>query len=154
MAGARQPIELIKAKGNKHLTKKEINDREKSEIKAPCDKITPPSFLSKDQKKKFVLIADQLQEIGIMSNLDCDILSKFVVASDMYEYLTERLFDEETRSDIFELEKVVNLQDKYYKQCLSISKELGLTISSRCKLVMPKKEEKENPLIKVLQDAG
>jgi len=33
-------------------------------------------------------------------------------------------------------------QDKLFKQCRSTAIDLGLTITSRCKLVMPKKEEK------------
>ena len=33
MAGQRQPIELLKAKGKKHLTKAEIAERENNEIK-------------------------------------------------------------------------------------------------------------------------
>ncbi|MGN7308777.1 P27 family phage terminase small subunit, partial [Bacillus subtilis] len=34
-------------------------------------------------------------------------------------------------------------QDKFFKQCRQAASDLGLTISSRCKLVVPKKEEKE-----------
>lgn len=33
MAGQRQPIELVLAKGSKHLTKKEIEERKSSEVK-------------------------------------------------------------------------------------------------------------------------
>ena len=32
---------------------------------------------------------------------------------------------------------LMNLQDKAFKQCLACAKELGLTITSRCKLVVP-----------------
>ena len=47
MSGPRQPIELVVAKGAKHLTKAEIESRRKSEI-APLDgELTPPAYLSK-----------------------------------------------------------------------------------------------------------
>ncbi len=32
-------------------------------------------------------------------------------------------------------------QDKLFKQCRQASSDLGLTISSRCKLVIPKKDD-------------
>ena len=61
MSGPRQPIELVVAKGAKHLTKAEIDSRRKSEI-APLDgDLTPPSYLSKKQTQEFVKIADQLK---------------------------------------------------------------------------------------------
>lgn len=39
---------------------------------------------------------------------------------------------------------IMNLQDKAHKQCLSCAKELGMTISSRCKLVVPKTDGDED----------
>lgn len=40
MAGQKQPIELVLAKGNKHLTKKEIEDRNRNRsIYASVDEI-------------------------------------------------------------------------------------------------------------------
>ena len=44
MAGQRQPIALVQAKGKKHLTKAEIAERERTEVKAPSDRVTPPSY--------------------------------------------------------------------------------------------------------------
>lgn len=154
MAGARQPIELVKAKGKKHLTKSEIEQREQTEVKAFADNLEPPVYLNRKQKAEFKKLAAELARVGIMTNLDCDLLARFIIASDLYTYFTEKLFDEEVREDIFEMEKVSNMQDKYYKQCLSASKEIGLTISSRCKLVMPGPEKEENPIIRAIADDG
>lgn len=54
MAGQRQPIELVLAKGSKHLTKKEIEERKSSEVKPITDDIFPPPYLStKKQKGKW-----------------------------------------------------------------------------------------------------
>ena len=50
MAGQRQPIALVQAKGKKHLTKAEIAEREQTEVKAPSDRVTPPSYLTAIQK--------------------------------------------------------------------------------------------------------
>lgn len=70
MAGARQPVDLLLVKGKKNLTKQEIEERRKQEIKAPSDKVKAPSYLPKDLKREFKKIADELKNIGIMTNLD------------------------------------------------------------------------------------
>lgn len=137
MAGARQPIELLLLKGNKNLTKAEIEERKRTEVKAPSDKVKPPAFLPKDLKKEFNYLAKELMAIEIFSNLDVDTLARYLIANKMYNKFTEQIL-----SDGFEFDdKIINAQDKYFKQCRQCATDLGLTISSRCKLVIPKKEE-------------
>lgn len=150
MPGQKQPIELLKVKGKKHLTKDEIKKREKEELKAYSDKIVVPEYLSNSQKKTFKKLSEELKRVNIMTNLDTDSLARFIIARDLYLFFTQKMFDDDTREDIFELEKVSNMQDKYYKQCANASKDLGLTISSRCKLVIPNTEKKDNPLREAL----
>ena len=84
MAGPKQPIDLLKVKGRAHLTKSEIKEREQQEIHAPADKIEPPGYLTKKQKSEFNKISSQLIELGIMSNLDCDCLARYIIAEENY----------------------------------------------------------------------
>lgn len=49
MAGQRLPIEVVQARGSKHLTKAEIQDRQEREIKPITDSIIAPSYLTKKQ---------------------------------------------------------------------------------------------------------
>ena len=51
MSGQRQPIELVLAKGNRHLIKKKIEERKSSEVKPIADDISPPPYLSTKKKK-------------------------------------------------------------------------------------------------------
>jgi len=51
MARPRQPVDLLLVKGKKNLTKQEIEERRKQEIKAPSDKVKAPSYLPKRLKK-------------------------------------------------------------------------------------------------------
>ena len=53
MARPRQPIELVIAKGKKHLSKAEIEERRKQEIKASNDNIEAPSYLPNNLKEEF-----------------------------------------------------------------------------------------------------
>jgi len=51
--------------------------------------------------------------------------------------------------DIDETNKVSIMLDKAFKQCRQSANDLGLTISSRCRLVVPKVEEApENKFLK------
>lgn len=164
MARPREPIALIEAKGRKHLTKAERDARRKAEITAACDKVKPPDWLSKKEKDKFGEIAEQLMEIGIMSNLDCDVLARYVRGQAEYEKVTKQLgkikfipdkksmagAEEQLAEQAAQYNYLQKIQARLERQCNADARELGLTIASRCKLVMPKKEEskKENKFLK------
>ncbi|MDM5217049.1 phage terminase small subunit P27 family [Bacillus sp. PW192] len=153
MARPRQPVDLLLVKGKKNLTKQEIEERREQEIKAPNDKVKAPSYLPKDLKREFKKIADELKNIGIMTNLDVDALARFLFAQKQYLEMTEVLLEtpitalvEDDDGNKFEVanktysDLLIN-QDKLFKQCRQASSDLGLTISSRCKLVIPKKDD-------------
>lgn len=141
MARPRQPTDLVLVKGKKHLTKKEIEERKNSEVKANVDKIEPPSYLPNNLKKEFNRIASELINIEIMSNLDCEALARFIVSEYNYQKVTKKLL--KTGVDNEKYFNYLLMQEKLFKQCRQAASDLGLTISSRCKLVVPKpKEEK------------
>ncbi|AND83520.1 phage terminase small subunit P27 family [Clostridium tyrobutyricum] len=142
MARPRQPIDLIAAKGKKHLTKAEIEERKNAEVKAPDDNIRAPSYLDGDLKEEFDRIAKELIRVKIMSNLDQDALARFIIARKMYVKVTQEML---TETDYLFNKDIVGIQDKYFKQCRAAASDLGLTISSRCKLVIPKNEEEDKP---------
>lgn len=142
MARPRQPVDLLLYKGKKNLTKNEVENRRKTEIKARCDNVNPPSYLStKKQKDEFDKIAKELIELGIFSNLDVDTLARFIIAREQYIKLYKRMKSLDCLSD--EYSKGLINQDKLFKQCRQCAADLGLNISSRCKLIAPKSEEKQ-----------
>ena len=155
MARPREPIKLIIAKGNKHLTKAEIEARQAEEITPCTDDLEPPRYLTKAEKTRFKKLVDQLDKIGIMGETDVETLARYVSAQTLYEKATKDLRkldkekpergDYDTRDDFIVMydiwakasETAVKLQDRYFKQATASARELGLTISSRCKLVAP-----------------
>ncbi|AUN25449.1 terminase [Clostridium botulinum] len=141
MARPRQPTDLLLVKGTKHLTKKEIVDRKSKEVQAPVDKIEPPSYLPSNLKKEFNRIGEELINIGIMSNLDCEALARFIVSEYNYQKVTKKLL--KTGVDNEKYIDLLLMQEKLFKMCRQGAGDLGLTISSRCKLVIPKNEEKK-----------
>ena len=167
MARPREPIDLVIAKGKKNLTKAEIADRRASEIQPSQDEIVAPSFLTAAQKKKFVKLAGQLQKIRIMGETDCEALARYIIAQDHYERAVKdqrRVYKQQPKDgDVEEMtawldmaEKVDKRMDRFFKQANATARDLGLTISSRCKLQVPIKEEepKENKFAKFGKAAG
>ena len=163
MAGARQPIQLVIAKDKKHLTKKEIADRLSSEV-APCtDDLSAPSYLSAAEKTRFNKIASQLAKLGILGETDTETLARYITAQMQYEKATKELRklakerpkkedypdDSEGRDFYYSNmgiwvklnESAAKLQNRYFTQAQTAAAALGLTISSRCKLITPKTEE-------------
>jgi len=164
MARPREPIDLVAAKGRKHLTKEEYSERRQAEVTAPADNVKPPAFLSKKECEKFEEIANQLIELKIMSNLDCDVLARYIKAEAEYVKITKQVqkirFQPDKKSTVPEDEQIAEqyarydylskMQNRLMKAANENARELGLTISSRCRLVIPKeKEEKpENKFMK------
>ena len=137
MARPRQPTNLILAKGNKQFTKDEIKERLSSEIQPIDDNIIAPDFLTKKQAEDFYKISDQLRKLKIMGETDVDALARYIVSREMYENAVKQLRKKEVKNDPFLYEKWLGIQDKLFKQCRSSASDLGLTISSRCRLVVP-----------------
>ncbi|MFQ9501625.1 MAG: phage terminase small subunit P27 family [Clostridia bacterium] len=153
----REPIDLIIAKGKKHLTKEEIAERRNSEINIDDYKnVKAPSYLSKKQKNEFTEIATKLVDIGIMSELDEDCLARYLIAKDNYLKFTKLLnsamknkTSKKYKEDA-EMQRILSLdiesyliqQDRAFKQCNTCADKLGLTITSRCRLQVPQAPEK------------
>lgn len=141
MARPRQPIALVEANGKKHLTKKEIAERKQQEPKVDCLDVTAPDYLPENLVPEFNDIAKKLLDIGIMTELDEDCLARYLLAQQNYLHYTNLLNAAIKARKIYDMEKLATLQDKAFKQCRAGASDLGLTISSRCRLVVPKTNE-------------
>lgn len=146
MAGKRQPTDLVLLNGRKHLTKAEIEARRASEIKAPAPKskrVKPPAYLPESLHKKFRSLAKQLIEIGILAEIDYDSLARYLLAEQAYLAVTEQVNRAIANQAISLLDDLSKTQARYFNQCSRAAADLGLTISSRCRLVVPKPPEDE-----------
>ena len=166
MARPREPVDLIAAKGRKHLTIAEYVDRKNAEVTAAADNVKPPAFLLKKEREKFNELSIQLVDLKIMTNLDCDVLARYVKAESEYIKVTKQLqkinFTPDKKSMVSAEVQIAEqytqynylskIQNRLMKACNENAKELGLTISSRCKLVIPK-EKAEKPENKFMKHA-
>ena len=144
MPRPREPVNLLIAKGRKHLTKAEIEKRRESEVQAPVDGIEAPAYLTPELQEEFNKIATQLADIGIMTNLDIDTLARFIIAREIYIKLSMQIVKQPAVLMSAKFPQIAINQDKAFKQCSAAARDLGMTISSRCKLVIPKHENEEN----------
>lgn len=157
MARPREPIDLIVAKGKKHLTKAEIEERKAQEIEVPFKDIHPPLFLPKSFHKEFYEISGKLEAIGIMTELDVVSLAQYLIAKQNYISYTAMLLKVIKRNadpnkqylsedDVVENTKIQALQDRALRQCQSCARDLGLTITSRLKIAIPQPPDEDDEL--------
>ena len=137
MARPRKPIEVVIADGKKHLTKSEIEERRDREVKPIGDNIIAPNYLTQKQKDEFYKIADQLKKLKILGETDVDSLGRYITAKDMYENAVRQMRKSSVKNNPIIFEKWLKIQDKLFKQCRASANDLGLSISSRCRLVVP-----------------
>lgn len=172
MAGKkREPINLILAKGKKHVSRRVIEERRAQELKVPFTDVEAPSYLTAKQKKVFDAYAEKLLALEIFTELDVDLLAQYCIAHELYLQYSDQIKkllakntvvrewrvidklaleadDEEELIELLEkllrrqrgdeITSLMSLQDKAFKQCIACAKEMGLTITSRTKLVIPK----------------
>lgn len=172
MANQRQPVGLIQAKGKKHLTKAEIEQRQATEVHPLLsENVSAPKYLSKAEKERFFEILRGLDELGIVGDTDLMMLGQLVQEETMVAEAYRDYKKAIARRNKFlrevEKKKIDYMQGDYYeiyKNHMSIvcvcdqrvsrhkndlrkfANDFGLTVTSRCRIVMPQivVEEKVN----------
>lgn len=145
MGRKKQPLSVLQGKGKSHhLTRDEIERRKKHEesIKGDTDKVKAPDRLLIARKKDFDDIAGQLMKLNIMSNLDVDTLARYVDAKFEYERIENIVRKIRPLDDVDTYTKLQRAKKSLSDECRSYASDLGLTITSRLKLVIPKGEDK------------
>jgi P27 family predicted phage terminase small subunit len=154
----KQPLSVILGKGkSNHLTKKEIKKRQEQEesVKGYTDNIVVPSYLTSKQKMEFETLSKELLRLDIFSNLDVDSLARYIDSKYQYIQLikdikkiksTEVITNEDGKKIVVandDYPKLIRTKNILFNECRSAANDLGLTITSRLKLVIPKTEEKK-----------
>lgn len=136
-----------------HFTKEEIQARKEQEekLKGSADKIKPPSYLSKEQKKIFKYIVKELEVAGVLGNLDIYILSTCCIAIDRLQAI-ETLINEDIKN-LYD-KNLMASKEKYTKDLFRCCNELSLSPQSRAKLGnlnIQAKQDAEDAVKKALQ---
>lgn len=162
MSRPRQPTDTLK----KHISKTEAAERRTQEFAVPtAGKAVPPKWLGRgfDQatekalRAEFRQIGKRLIEVGLYSDLDADTLAQYITARHQWELATVQA--EQALALGFAGGKAAGtwstVQDRYFSAARKCAGELGLTVTARCKLVVPEKpsgcDEPEDEFSRILR---
>ena len=155
MPGTRQPTDLIVAKGRKHLSRAEEAARRAGELNVPPAKTAkPPKWLPEDLKKDYRAIGKQLIAAGLLTDLDADTLGRYLVSHSQWLQAAQRAQIYLERGDTKSADDWGRIQERYFKAARACAADLGLTVTSRCKLVLPPAaadNEDQNPFLQLIQ---
>ena len=156
MAGKRQPTDVVIANGRKHLSKTEEAERRAGEVKvSPAKTAKPPKWLLEELKPDFRRLGKRLIAAGLYTELDADTLGRYLVAQHQWELATHEVEKALEEIDPEEAEDWSRIQDRYFKQARACANDMGLTVTSRCHLVVPdtgkQATEDSNPMLELIQ---
>ena len=155
MAGKRQPTDVVIANGRKHLSKTEEAERRANEVKvSPAKTAKPPKWLPEGLRKDFRAVGKRLIAAGLYTDLDADTLARYLIAQSEYLMATSHVHKAYQERDPEEVEDWSRIQDRHFKQARNCANDLGLTVTSRCRLVVPESRqetEDSNPLLQLIQ---
>ncbi len=158
MPGPRQPTDLLKAMGRKHLSRAEEADRRSREARVePAKTARPPKWLPEYLRKDFRALGKRLIAAGLYTDLDADTLGRYLVAQHQWTIATEEAETALQERDQKTAEEWGRIQERYFKQARGCANDMGLTVSSRCRLVLPegaKAREDDNPFLQLIQGGG
>lgn len=167
MAGKRQPTDVVLANGRKHLSRAEEAERRAGEVKvSPAKTAKPPKWLPETLKKDFRAIGKRLIASGLYTELDADTLGRYLVAQHQWLIATAEVEkalsqkDPETgqirkKRDLAAADSWGKIQERYFKQARNCANDMGLTVTSRCRLVVPdtgkQATEDNNPMLELIR---
>ena len=156
MPGPRVPTDVLKANGKKHLSKQEEADRRAGELHVePPKEATPPKWLRAGLKADFCELGNRLIQAGIYTDLDADTLGRYLVAHDHWKKATKEVEKALKAKKLEEVDGWGKVQERYFKQARNCANDMGLTVTSRCRLVVPgageQNQDADNPFMQLIQ---
>lgn len=156
MPGPRQKLIVLEGNGRKHLSKSEKAQRAAQEINLPKPKtMRVPKWLPDYLKPDFRALAKELlaADMGI-AQLDQDTLGRYVVAQRQFTAACKLVQDALDREDADQVNKWTKAQKSYFEQARACANDLGMTITSRCRLVLPEgaRPKEVNPFERMMEE--
>lgn len=139
------------------MTKAEIAQRQEQEVRLDKPKrIKPPVWLPGDLEGDFKALAKELLAADMgAAGLDRDTIGRYLVAQAQYTAATRMVRDALDREAADEVGFWTKQQAEYFKQARACAVDMGLTITSRCRLVVPERSsqngEDANPFLQLVQ---
>lgn len=146
MAGTRQSAAMLEANGTAHMSQAELEERRDREVHVAIpEKAEPPKWLSKKHHAEFRRIGEILLAAGLFAELDRDVLGQYFTAFEQWLLATRKLGaamrrsgDEEAKEAAREEAKTWSaIQKAAFTQARQCADSMGLSVTSRCRIVVP-----------------
>lgn len=139
-----EPVALLEWKGRNHRSREEMERRREAETVVPWTDVQPPEYLTGEKlRAEFRELAEKLQPIGMLTELDADRLAQYVMSRALYNQYTARISRMARSGDTAELARVQRLQTQAFNQCRACGNDLGLSVTSRARLAIQRAKEDE-----------
>lgn len=138
-------------------------ENEKS-IQGKCDNLEPPEFIQLDEValNKYLQLVEELTEVGVVANVDVDLLAVYADSWSKYVRATKMLamqnMVEEQENKLGAVAKMQNpyikIQQNYATQLMKIASLFGLSPADRSKIAHlnpSDKNEKVDPVMALLE---
>lgn len=140
----RQPVDLLLAKGKKHFSEREIEERRSKELSVPFTDIKAPGYLTPTQKKNFNAYAAKLKALNIFTELDVDVLAQYVISLELYTKYSAQI------------QKIVNKADAVHKwkfiDAIARNCEDGYQMTELLEKILQRTRTSELGALSTLQD--
>ena len=121
-----------------HRTDAEIEEKAKREVRAKEPKrIQVPKYLPQGMADEYRQTAKKLVALHIFSDLDYDMLARYFIARAAWQNAQNWANRAIMQGDAKEAGSWTKTANVYFGQCQSCAAALGLSVSARCRLVMP-----------------
>lgn len=138
MSGRRQPTALVEVNGRKHMTKAEADARRDAEVYVPpVETVAPPSWLPKRLHAEYREIGELLNGAGLYAELDRDVLGQYFVCRDRWMKADKKAAAAIRKDDEKLAREWTGVQSSYFKQARQCAEAMGLSVTSRCRIVVP-----------------
>lgn len=156
MSGARRPMAVNIAAGGKHWTKAEIESRQASEVQlTKPNRLRCPSWLNSQAARLFRAYSKELLANLPVSTLDAGTLARMCDAEALYAKaaaLRDQCVEKNDQKGFALWMSTIATCERIAR---SAANDLGCTITSRCRLVVPQVAEcEDDPLDQLLRLRG
>lgn len=136
--GKKLPADMIELCGVNHMGKAELDARRDQEVHVPpAETVTPPTWLPKKMHEEFCQIGEILQQAGLYSDLDRDVLAQYFLCRERWIRADKEAAKAIRDKDEKLAKEWTGIQSSYFKQARQCAEAMGLSVTSRCRIVVP-----------------
>lgn len=148
------PQNVLDMRGKSHQSKAEKAARRESEPQLEeIKRLRAPEYLPEFLRKDFNELGQELIKAGLLARLDRDVLARYIMSRDSWAAAHVKARNALDMDDPKESAAWARIAKTYFDQCHVCASSMGLTITSRCRVVVPQSQkDDEDEMSKMLRE--